>query len=157
MSGSAPRDFMVALFVLAGLAAIAYLLMSIGGLSFRRNEGFILFARFDQTGGLKTRAPVVIAGVKVGQVESIRLDNEYRARVQMALRNGLKLPIDTSASILTAGLLGDRYISLQPGGDDKDLKPGDEIQFTESAILLERLIGKFIFSSEALQGGEKKE
>jgi phospholipid/cholesterol/gamma-HCH transport system substrate-binding protein len=157
MSRSPARDFSVGLFVLAGLAAIAYLSMSVGGFSFRRDGGLILYAAFDQTGGLKARAPVVISGVKVGQVDSIGLDADYRARVEMALRKNLKLPIDTSASIVTAGLLGDRYISLQLGGDDKDLKSGDEIRFTESAILLERLIGKFIYGSKDQKGDEKKE
>jgi phospholipid/cholesterol/gamma-HCH transport system substrate-binding protein len=147
MSRSPARDFVVGLFVLAGLAAIAYLSMNVGGFSLRRGGGLVLFAAFDQTGGLKARSPVVISGVKVGQVESIELDNDYRARVKMALRTDLKLPIDTSASIVTAGLLGDRYISLQLGGDDKELKSGDDIRFTESAVLLERLIGKFIYGS----------
>jgi len=147
MNRSPTRDFMVGLVVLAGLAAAACSSMSIGGFSFQRNQDFILYAAFDETGGLKVRAPVVIAGVKVGEVESIRLDNEYRARVQMALRNGLKLPIDTSASIVTAGLLGDRYVSLQPGRNDKDLKQGDEIQSTESAVLLEQLIGNLIYGN----------
>ena len=159
MSRSPARDFVVGLFVLAGLAAIAYLSMNVGGFSFRRAGGLVLFAAFDQTGGLKARAPVVISGVKVGQVDSIELGDDYRARVKMALRNDLKLPIDTSASIVTAGLLGDRYISLQLGGDDKELKSGDEIRFTESAIILERLIGKFIYSSNGSkeQKEEKKE
>ena len=153
MSRSPVRDFVVGLFVLAGLAAIAYLSMNVGGFSLRGDGGLVLFAAFDQTGGLKARAPVVLSGVKVGQVESIELADDYRARVKMALRNTLKLPVDTSASIVTAGLLGDRYISLELGGDEKELKSGDDIRFTESAILLERLIGKFIYSSN---GGKEK-
>jgi phospholipid/cholesterol/gamma-HCH transport system substrate-binding protein len=148
MSRSPARDFVVGLFVLAGLGAIAYLSMNVGGFSFRRGGGLIVYASFDQTGGLKARAPVVIAGVKVGQVDSIGLDKNFRARVEMSLDHNLQLPVDTSASIVTAGLLGDRYISLQLGGDDKYLKSGDEITMTESAIILERLIGKLIHSTD---------
>ena len=152
MQRSAKRDFVVGVFVLVGLVAIAYLSISVGGWSLTGPGGFKVYATFDQIGGLKPRAQVVISGVKVGQVESITLDKDYRARVAMALDDRVKLPVDTSASIVTAGLLGDRYVSLQLGGDDKELKSGDEIRFTESAILLERLIGKFIYNSN----GEKK-
>ena len=147
MSRSPVRDFVVGLFVLAGLGAIAYLSMNVGNFAFRKDGGLILFADFDETGGLKARAPVVIAGVKVGQVESITLDKDYRARITLSVDASLKLPVDTSASIVTAGLLGDRYISLQLGGEEKDLKSGEEIRFTESAVLLERLLGKFIYNS----------
>ncbi len=148
MSRSPARDFIVGLFVLAGLGAIAYLSMNVGGFSFRRGGGLIVYASFDQTGGLKPRAPVVISGVKVGQVESIALDNNFRARVQMDLDRQLELPADSSASIVTAGLLGDRYISLQLGGEEKYLKSGDEISITESAVILERLIGKLIHNTD---------
>lgn len=138
---------MVGLFILAGLGAIAYLSMNVGNLSFREDGGLMLFANFDETGGLKARAPVVIAGVKVGQVETITLNQDYRARIKLSVDESLKLPIDSSVSIVTAGLLGDRYISLQLGGEDTDLKSGDEIRFTESAVLLERLLGKFMYNS----------
>ena len=119
MNRSPRRDLVVGLFVLAGLAALAYLSMNVGGLTFRNQGGLVLYASFDEIGGLKPRAPVVIAGVKVGQVVDITLDADYRARVRMDLRRDLKLPVDTSASIMTAGLLGDQYISLQVGGDDR--------------------------------------
>ena len=145
MKPSPMRDFLVGLFVLAGLGAIAYLSFSVGGVSYKGPGGLRLFAAFDQTGGLKSRAPVVIAGVKVGQIKNISLDPTYRARVEMDLDNRLKLPIDTMASIVTAGILGDRYISLQVGGDDKMLNSGDTLTFTESALILESLIGKFIY------------
>jgi len=148
MKRSAVRDFVVGLFVLAGLNAIAYLSMSVGNLSFRKAGALTLFADFDETGGLKARAPVVISGVKVGQVESITLNKDYRARLELSLDESLKLPIDTSASIVTAGVLGDRYISLQLGGEDKELKSGDEIRFTEYAVLLERLLGKFMYNRD---------
>ena len=148
MSRSPTRDFVVGLFVLAGLGAIAYLSMNVGGFSFRRGGGLIVYASFDQTGGLKARAPVVIAGVKVGQVDSIGLDKNFRARVEMSLDHNLQLPVDTSASIVTAGLLGDRYISLQLGGEDNYIKSGGEITITESAVILERLIGKLIHNTD---------
>ena len=149
MSRSPVRDFVVGLFVLAGLGAVAYLSMNVGNFSLRKDGGLLLVAVFDEIGGLKTRAPVVIAGVKVGQVDAITLNNDYRAQVSLSVDAKLKLPVDTSASIVTAGLLGDRYISLQLGGEEKDLKSGDAIRFTESAVLLERLLGKFIYSTNS--------
>jgi phospholipid/cholesterol/gamma-HCH transport system substrate-binding protein len=150
------RDFVVGLFVLAALAAIAYLSMNVGGLTFRHNGGLHLNAEFDEIGGLKPRAPVVIAGVKVGQVMKITLNPDYRARVRMEVQPNLKLPADTSASILTSGLLGDQFISLQIGADDKLLQENDTITITESALSLERLIGKFIYSSEGKNNGASK-
>jgi phospholipid/cholesterol/gamma-HCH transport system substrate-binding protein len=135
MTRSPMRDFLVGLFVLVGLGAVAYLSFSVGGLSYS---------------GPKLRAPVVISGVKVGQVKSITLDKSFRARVEMDLDARLKIPTDTTASIVTAGILGDRYVSLQLGGEEQDLKPGESISFTESAVILESLIGKFIYG----RGGE---
>ena len=148
MGRSSTRDFLVGLFVLAGLAAIAYLSLSVGGLTYTGPGGLIIYAAFDQTGGLKPRAAVEISGVKVGQVTAIALDDNFRARVQLNLDSSLKLPVDTTASIVTAGILGDRYVSLQLGGDDEVLKSGDQISFTESAVILERLIGKLIHSTD---------
>jgi phospholipid/cholesterol/gamma-HCH transport system substrate-binding protein len=142
------RDLIVGLFVLAGLGAIAYLSLSVGGLSARGPGGLTVFADFDEIGGLKPRAQVVLSGVKVGQVASIALDDNYRARVKMYLDARLKLPIDTSASIMTSGLLGDRYVSLQLGGETETLKPGDRIGMTESAVVLERLIGKLVYGGD---------
>ncbi|MGA2443599.1 MAG: outer membrane lipid asymmetry maintenance protein MlaD [Tepidisphaeraceae bacterium] len=147
MDRSPLRDFFVGLFVLAGIAAIAYLSISIGGFSWHGPTGLKLSAAFDETGELAVRAPVVIAGVRVGEVAGIALQDDFRARVQMDLDPTLKLPIDTSASIVTAGVLGDRYIELQPGGDEKFLKSGDRIAFTESAIVLERLIGQLLYGT----------
>jgi len=149
MRRSPVRDFIVGLFVLAGLGAIAYLSISVGGLSYGGPGGLTLYALFDQTGGLKPRAPVVIAGVKVGQVSAITLDQSSgRARVTLDLDKSLQIPADTTASIMTSGILGDRYISLQLGGDSTTLRSGDEISFTESAVLLERLIGKLIHNTD---------
>jgi len=138
------RDLLVGIFVMLGLGAVAYLTLSVGGTSFRRGDSLSLIADFDELGGLKPRAPVVISGVKVGQVRAIDLGQDYRARVTLDLQPGLELPNDTSASIVTSGLLGDRYISLQLGGDTQVLKNGDTLTFTESAVLLERLLGKLV-------------
>jgi phospholipid/cholesterol/gamma-HCH transport system substrate-binding protein len=145
MTRSPVRDLLVGVFVLVGLGAIAYLSFSVGGLSYAGPGGLTLYASFDQTGGLKPRAPVVVSGVKVGQVKSITLGNDFRARVELDVDNNLKLPVDTSASIVTAGILGDRYVSLQLGGEEQTLKSGDTLNFTESALILESLIGKFIY------------
>jgi phospholipid/cholesterol/gamma-HCH transport system substrate-binding protein len=142
------RDLLVGCFVLAGILAVAWLSIRVGGLSYAGPRGFMVLADFDELGGLKERAPVVISGVKVGQVDRVALTPEYRARVTMDLDPSLKLPDDTTASIVTAGLLGDRYISLQLGGDDKLLQNGDRLSFTESAVLLERLLGKFVHDTD---------
>jgi phospholipid/cholesterol/gamma-HCH transport system substrate-binding protein len=157
MTRSPLRDFLVGCFVLVGLGAVAYLSFSVGGLSWGGPGGFQVFADFDEIGGLKPRAPVVISGVKVGQVASIDLDQKsYRARVTLDLDRGLSLPVDTSASIMTSGILGDRYVSLQLGGEEQMLKSGDQIGFTESAVVLERLIGKLVYGGgDRGKAGEK--
>lgn len=147
MTRSPTRDLLVGVFVLAGLAAIAYLSLRVGGLSYAGPSGLIVYASFDQTGGLKLRSPVEISGVRVGQVESVNLSDNYRARVTLNLDPSLKLPIDSSASIVTSGILGDRYISLQLGAEEQHLKSGEEITFTESAVILERLVGKLIHNA----------
>jgi phospholipid/cholesterol/gamma-HCH transport system substrate-binding protein len=151
MTRSPLRDFIVGCFVLIGLGAIAYLSVSVGGLSYAGPGGLVLYATFDETGGLKARAPVVVAGVKVGQVEGINLDKSARARVRLNIDKSLNVPTDTTASIVTSGILGDRFISLQLGGEEQFLKSGEEISFTESAVLLERLIGKLIHNTDTGQ------
>ena len=148
MRRSPTRDFVVGLFVLAGLAGVAYLSLSIGGVSYKGPKGFLIYADFDETGGLKTRAPVVISGVKVGEVASIALADDYRARATFNLDPSLKLPADTTASIVTSGVLGDRYVSLQPGAEEEMLKSGDKIEFVESAVILERMLGKLIHNTD---------
>jgi phospholipid/cholesterol/gamma-HCH transport system substrate-binding protein len=147
------RDLVAGIFVLVGVAAIAVLAFRVGANPLLDRGGLRIYAVFDQTGGLKPRAPVEIAGVKVGQVSDIALSQDFRARVALDLRDGLQLPVDTSASIVTAGVLGDRYVSLQLGGDDRMLAPGDEISFTESAVILERLIGKLVHNAGVNNGG----
>jgi phospholipid/cholesterol/gamma-HCH transport system substrate-binding protein len=144
MQPSPTRDLVVGLFVLAGLAALAYLSIQVGGMAYTGPGGLQLYASFEEVGGLRPRAPVAIAGVKVGQVAEIRLDEDMRARVMLDLDPSLELPSDSSARIVTSGLLGDQFITLEPGAEEDMLKPGDEIDFTESAISLESLIGKFV-------------
>ena len=153
MRRSPTRDLLVGCFVLAGLAAIAYLSLSVGGVTYSGPRGLHVSADFDEIGGLKSRAPVVISGVKVGAVESIDLADDYRARVTFNLDPSLKLPVDTTASIVTSGVLGDRYVSLQPGAEEELLKAGDQIEFVESAVILERMIGKLIHNAGVGDGG----
>ena len=144
MNGSNIRDFVTGLFVLAGLVTLAWLSFSVGGLQYKGDGGLAVYALFDQVAGLKAKAPVDIAGVRVGQVSSISLDETFRARVNLDLDSTLKLPVDSSAAIVTAGILGDRYIQLTPGAEEEVLKPGEQIPYTENAMVLERLIGKFL-------------
>jgi phospholipid/cholesterol/gamma-HCH transport system substrate-binding protein len=146
------QDLWVGAFVLTGIAAIAYLSIAIGGLRAGGPGGHEIVATFDEIGGLKSRARVVVGGVKVGQVKAIVLADDFRARVTLDVDQRLKLPADTSASILTSGVLGDQYIALEPGADETNLAAGDEIQFTQSAVVLERLIGKLI---QNLGSGDK--
>ena len=144
MHSSPTRDLVVGLFVLAGLLSLAYLSFQVGGLSYRVPGGFILYATFDDIGGLKERSPVSVSGVKVGQVTGVELDDMLRARVRMDLDPSVELSVDSSARILTAGVLGDQFIALEPGAEDDLLVAGDEVEFTESALSIEKLIGKFV-------------
>jgi len=138
------RDLGVGLFLLAGAAAVAFLSVSVAGAAYRGPGGLELAVTFDQIGGLKPRAPVVIGGVKIGQVKSIALDGDLRARVELDVDAKLKLATDSSAAILTSGLLGDQYVELTPGGDTTFLAAGDEIQYKQDAFVLEKLIGRLI-------------
>jgi phospholipid/cholesterol/gamma-HCH transport system substrate-binding protein len=151
------RDTLVGVFLLAGLAAMAYLSVSLGGLTYANTGGLRLTATFDEIGGLKPRAQVVIGGVKVGQVERIELAEDFRARVVLDVERSLALPDDSSASILTAGLLGDQYIAIEPGGSEQTLADGGSIPYTQSAVVLERILGKLVqsFSSAEQNGGKQ--
>ncbi len=144
MESSRGRDLLVGLFVLGGLGAIAYLSIQVGGFSYSGPRGLRLTATFDEIGGLNVRAPVVIGGVKVGQVEEIVLDEDLRARVTLNVDPSLQLPVDTSSAIRTAGLLGDQFVALEPGAEEDLLVSGDELQFAESALNIERLVGRFV-------------
>jgi phospholipid/cholesterol/gamma-HCH transport system substrate-binding protein len=143
MQPSPSRDLAVGLFVLAGLCAVAWLSVRVGGLTLAGDQRIALYAAFDQIGALKPRAPVVVAGVKVGQVTGIELGSDLRARVTLAVDGTLKLPDDTSAAIRTSGLLGDQFIALEPGASEADLAPGATISFTQNALSIESLIAKF--------------
>lgn len=137
------------LFVLLGFAALFFLVTQITSREFGLGEGgFRLTAMFDQVGGLKPGAPVSMAGVTIGRVESISYDfEEYRARVVIRVEPKYdRIPDDSDASILTAGLLGGQYVGIGPGASETFFKEGDRIEFTQSAIVLENLISKFLFS-----------
>jgi phospholipid/cholesterol/gamma-HCH transport system substrate-binding protein len=155
MSASRTRDLGVGFFVFLGLAAIAYLSLSVGGIG-DTPGGLTLYATFDQVADLKPRAPVDIAGVKVGQVVAVALDENYRARVRLDVDPKLQLPIDSSASIVTSGLLGDRYIQIELGAEEEYLADGEAISYTESAIVLERLIGKVVHNFNAGKDDKKE-
>lgn len=148
------NDIWVGLFVLIGAAALLFLALQAGNLlSLNFGETYRVTANFDNIGGLKPRAPVRSAGVVVGRVESIGFDDKrYQARVVMDMQKAFAFPKDSSAKILTSGLLGEQYIGLAPGGDLKNLAAGDVINDTQSAIVLENLIGRFLFDKAAEAG-----
>jgi len=144
-------ETLVGLFVLLGILAILFLALRAANLgNFVVGDTYQVTARFDNIGGLKVRAPIKSAGVTVGRVKAISLDtNTYQGLVTMELEQGMLFPSDTSAKILTSGLLGDQFIGLVPGGSDKHLEPGGVIKMTQSAVLLENLIGQFLYNKAA--------
>jgi phospholipid/cholesterol/gamma-HCH transport system substrate-binding protein len=148
-------DLWVGVFVTIGIAAILFLALKVGNLtSVSSAPGYHLDAAFDNIGGLKLRAPVKAAGVVVGRVERIRLDPQtYQAVVSMKVDRGYQFTKDTIASILTSGLLGEVYIGLDSGGDTQMLADGARIAKTQSAIVLEKLIGQFMFDKAAAGNG----
>jgi phospholipid/cholesterol/gamma-HCH transport system substrate-binding protein len=153
-------EIMVGMFVAAGLAALFMLAMKVSNLaSFTDQKGYELSAHFENIGGLKVRSPVTMSGVRVGRVSSIEYDMaNYQARVQFTVDAHFnKLPKDTTASIYTAGLLGEQYMGLEPGADDKYLKAGDEIKLTQSAVVIEQLIGQMLFNKAAEKKTDKTE
>lgn len=150
-------DLWFGAFVMAGFAALLVLALKVGNLGAERaQETYRVTARFDNIGGLKVRAPVRSSGVLVGRVAEIHFDNErYQASVTLALDKRYAFPKDTSASVLTSGLLGESYVGLDAGGDDKKLAEGDRVAITQSAVVLERLIGQFLFGKAQEDGGKK--
>ena len=144
-------DLWVGIFVTIGLGAVVFLALKVGNLtSFNTAPGYRVEARFDNIGGLKLRAPVKAAGVAVGRVERIRLDPAtYQAVVTIRIEHGFEFTADTIASILTSGLLGEVYIGLDVGGDTKLIADGGRIGKTQSAVVLEKLIGQFLFDKAA--------
>ena len=147
---SVTADIVVGLFVLAGIASLAVLAIQVSGSSgpFQGAGGsYQVHGWFGNVGQLKAGAPVRVAGVNVGQVVAIAMDTErYEAKVSMRIGKDFSLPLDTSAAIYTSGLLGEQYVGLEPGGEELTLDDGDAIDFTTSAVVLEQLIGKFLFS-----------
>jgi len=141
-------DLWVGAFVVAGIAALVMLAMKVGNLgTYNMSDTYQLHAYFSNIGGLKVKASIKSAGVLVGRVTDISLNTErYEANVVVSLDKGYQFPKDTFADILTSGLLGEQYIGLQPGGDSEMLKNGDQIKKTQSAVILEDLIGKFIYN-----------
>ena len=141
-------DLWVGVFVVAGIAAMVMLAMKVGNLStYNVSESYQVHAYFSNIGGLKSKASIKSAGVLVGRVTEIVLDTErYEAKVTMSFDKRYQFPRDTFANILTSGLLGEQYIGLMPGGDEEMLKDGEQIKMTQSAVILEDLIGKFIYN-----------
>ncbi|PLZ01361.1 outer membrane lipid asymmetry maintenance protein MlaD [Burkholderia sp. WAC0059] len=150
-------DFWVGLFVVLGVLALLFLALKAGNMSsLSFQPTYAVKLRFDNIGGLKPRAPVKSAGVTVGRVDSIGFDtNTYQALVTIDIDRQYLFPRDSSAKILTAGLLGEQYIGLEPGGDTDMLKNGDTITMTQSAIVLENLIGQLLYSKAADSGAAK--
>lgn len=140
-------DLWVGLFVAAGIVALLFLALKVGSTSALNSaEGYEVIARFENIGGLKPRAPVKIAGVVVGRVADIQFDNDnYEAAVTLRLDKRYAFPKDSSAAILTSGLLGEQYVGLEAGGDSVKLKDKDRILITQDAVVLENLIGRFLY------------
>jgi phospholipid/cholesterol/gamma-HCH transport system substrate-binding protein len=146
-------EILVGGFVLLGMAGLLFLALKAANLaSFGGSDGYVVTARFDNIGGLKARSPVRSAGVTVGRVTSIGLDPQtFQGVVTLELDSAVRFPKDSSAKILTAGLLGDQYIGIEPGSSEENLAAGAVISQTQSAVVLENLIGQFI-ASKATEG-----
>ena len=146
--GKKSIETLVGVFVLLGMAGLVFLALKAANLgSVGNGDAYTVQARFDNIGGLKPRAPVRAAGVTVGRVKSIMLDPKtFQGVVTLDIDRGYNFPKDTSAKILTAGLLGDQYVGLEPGGDEVNLAAGATIAQTQSAVVLENLIGQFLTS-----------
>lgn len=156
MANTRTTEILVGAFMAAGFVALFFLAMKVSNLSSAANgDGYMLIARFDNVGSLKERAPVSMAGVRIGRVEKIRFDqNTFQALVTLRINPRFdRIPDDTFANIFTAGLLGEQYIGLDPGGSLDYLADGSQIEHTQSALVLEQLIGQFLFS-KAEEGSE---
>jgi phospholipid/cholesterol/gamma-HCH transport system substrate-binding protein len=150
MKQSRAVEIAVGLFVAGGMAALFMLAMQVSNLSTTvSGESYRISAAFDNIGGLKVRSPVTVSGVRVGRVESIGYDFQtFEAVVELSIGSQYdSFPEDTTASIFTSGLLGEQYVALEPGGSEENLKPGDRIQLTQSALVLEQLIGQFLYNT----------
>ncbi len=144
------QDTLVGLFVAAGIIGLFFLALQVSNLSsLTEHDSYTITARFENSGGLKVKSPVSAAGVKIGKVSDISFDpKSYQSIVKMSIDSQFNtLPDDTTASIFTAGLLGEQYVNLEPGGSSEPLKNGGEIEITQSAIILEKALGQFLFKS----------
>ncbi|HEX7029067.1 MAG TPA: outer membrane lipid asymmetry maintenance protein MlaD [Gammaproteobacteria bacterium] len=148
-------EFATGLFIFLGLLALFFLITQTTNIQAYGGDGYTVTARFTNVGSLKARAPVALAGVTIGRVENITVDPQrLDAVVTMTIDSRYdQLPLDSSAAILTSGLLGEKYVGIQPGADTESLAQGDEILFTQSAVVLENLISKYLFDSAS--GGEE--
>jgi len=158
-------DLWVGVFVVIGIGALLFLALKVANLSaISGGDAYQINAKFGNIGGLKVRAPVKSAGVVVGRVSEIHFDNQtFEAVVTMSINSRFQFPKDTSAKILTSGLLGEQFVGLSAGGDSVNLKNGDALKITQSAVVLENLISQFLYSkaaegndSKAAEGNEKK-
>ena len=159
MQQASKHDAAIGFFVLLGGAALLFLALKAGNLlSLNFDETYQVSAKFDNIGGLKARAAVKSAGVVIGRVEAISFDERtFQAKVTMNLQKTALFPKDSSAKILTSGLLGEQYIGLEPGANEKNLVAGDNINQTQSAVVLENLIGQFLFNKAADSGSTAAE
>lgn len=141
-------DLWVGLFVVAGIVALMMLALKVGNFgAYSPKDVYVISAHFDNIGGLKEQAPVRSSGVVVGRVAGIRFDTKkFDAEVTIAMDGKFKFPSDTTAAILTSGILGENYVGLEAGGGDDNLKQGDEIKLTQSAVVLEKIISQFLYS-----------
>lgn len=155
---TATRDLAVGIFVMLGLLALLFLALRAGNMGgLQLAPSYQVRAKFDNIGGLKVRAPVKSAGVVVGRVASIRLDPKtYQAEVLLSLDQTVLFPKDSSARILTSGLLGEQYIGLEAGAEQQNLTEGSEIKMTQSAVVLESLISQFLYRSAEQAGSSEK-
>ena len=144
----ATLDLWVGIFVVAGIAALLFLAMKVGNMTgLESGQSYTVKAAFENIGGLKPRAPIKSAGVVVGRVGEISFDNEsYEAVVSLRIDSQYKFPRDSSAAIMTSGLLGEQYVALEAGGEDKMLAEGEKLKLTQGAVVLENLIGQFLYN-----------
>lgn len=133
------------LFMLIGIICLAYISVKLGKLEVIGSSGYVVYANFEKSGGLKPGSTVEIAGVEVGKVKAINLSKDYQARVEMIIRKGVALQEDAIASIKTKGLIGEKYLQITPGGSDKIVREGETLRETESAVDIEELISKYVF------------
>ena len=153
-------DLWVGIFVAAGIVALVLLALKVSNAStsFRADKEYTVSAEFQNIGSLKVGAPVRSSGVMVGRVESVRFDTaKYVARIVLKIDERYPFPKDTTAAVLTSGLLGEQYVGLEAGGDDQRLKDGDVIKLTQSAVVLEKLIGQVLFDKAQDTGSGNKQ